>query len=421
MSWRLLLPVLLSVGPSPEVARIDTTSLTRDDLIARLELMRASGDPGGPLDALNGLIGERLLEREGRRLGLASAPAVRARVEADRRHLASQAFEQKELTASVKIAEEELRALYHSTADSVRLDVLLFDSEHVAAAAVARAGPAGDLEAAGAQALRRARGEQLIRAQVDPRLVERVFAAPIGQVQGPLEASVGFAVVKVLERRVGDEAGFQAQRASLLAHAAKGQVARARGHLAKQLRAKAGVKLDEAFLEAQPKGIEATPAQAAHVVATVAGRPLTYGDILPGVGRITSARGHRASGAVKIQVAWQAIDDRLLEEAAMARGYGDAPEVKAALPAAEAVAVTQAYAAQLTAGLPAPSPREVAAFYEQHKGELASSLEKSAPEITAHLAQQRRNEAILAKVRELRGRIPVEIRQDVVNQVSGGR
>lgn len=417
----LVLPLLLAVTPATEAARVGAAVITRADVQARLEYMRATGDAGGPLDAVNGLIGERLLEQEGRRLGLASSPAVKARLEAERRHLAGQRLEEKELAGGVQVADAELRALFHATADSVKLEILLFDSEHTAAAAVARAGAAGDLQASAASAIRSSRGEALIRAQVDPRLVERAFAAPIGQVQGPVEASLGWAVFKVLERRLGDEAGFQAQRASLVAHATKRQVAQARAHLVKQLVARSGVKLDEAFLDATPKGTEATPEQAARVIAVVAGRPLTYGDILPAVERINLSRGHKVSAAVKKQVAWQEIEDRLLEEAAMQRGHGDAPEVKARLPALEAVAVTQAYAAQLTAGLPAPTAKEVAAFFERRRAEFGGSLEQAAPQITAHLAAQRRSEAILAKVRELRGKTAVEIRQDVVNELAGGR
>lgn len=422
MSWLpLLLPALLAASPSTEVARVGGAVLTRGDVVARLEFMRGTGDHGGALDALNGLIGERLLEQEGRRLGLATSPAVKARLEDERRHLAGQLLEERDLLGSVKVEEATLRTLYHSTADSVRLDLLLFDSEHTAAAAVARAGQAGDLDKGADQALKRNKGEAIIRAQLDPRLEPRAFAAPLGQVQGPLEASVGWAVFKVLERRVGDEAGFQAQRQALTAHAAKGLVAQARAHLAKQLRARQGVKLDEAFLESMPKGTAATPAQAAHVLATVGGRPIRYADVIPAVERITSARGHRASAALKIQVAWQEIDDRLLQEAAVERGYGDDPRVKALLPGLEGVAVTQAYAAQLTASLPPPSSREVAAFYEKHKGGLATSLERATPDIVAHLTTLKRNEAILAKVRELRGRAAVEIKQDVLNELAGGR
>ena len=49
----------------------------------------------------------------------------------------------------------------------------------------------------------------VIRAQLDPKVVDLAFKAPVGAVQGPVEASVGWAVFKVLERHVGDEAGFQ--------------------------------------------------------------------------------------------------------------------------------------------------------------------------------------------------------------------
>lgn len=420
ISLPLLLATLLLAGPADEVARVGATVITRAEVEARLSQMRATGDQGGPLDAVNGLIGELLLEQEARRLGLAASPALKARVEQERRRLAGALLEERELAGNVKIGEADLRAAYHSTADSVRLDVLVFDSEHAAAAAVARAGKAGDLEASAPLAIRRLKGEAALRGQVDPKLVDLAFKAPIGAVQGPVEASVGWAVLKVLERQLGDEAGFQARRAALQSHAAKGAVAQARAHLVQQLKAQQKVQLDEAFLDALPKGSEATPAQAAHVLATVGGRPLTYGDILPTLKAIAGATGHSASATVKKQVAWQEAETRLLQDAAVRRGYADDPSIKAKLPAIEAAALVQALAGQLTSAVKPPTEQEIAAFHKARQAEINQPLDAARPAITTHLLNQRRAAAVLAKVRELRGKATVEVRQPAIDAIGRG-
>ncbi len=422
MTWlHLLLPTLLLTSPSIEVARVGTAVVTRADVEARLEFMRSTGDRGGVLDAVNGLVGELLLEGEARRLGLAASPAVKAKVEQEMRRLASVLFEERELLAGLGPADAELRTLYHSTADSVRLDLLVFESQPVAAAAAARAAKGGDLAAEAALAVVRPVGALTIRAQLDPKLVDLAFKATIGAVQGPVEASVGWAVFKVVERHVGDDAGFQAQRAALVRHATKGALARARAHLVKQLRAQQGVKLDEAFLDALPKGTETTAAQQARVIAVVGGRPLTYGEVLPSVKQLASASGHNASGTVKKQVAWQEIEARLVQDAAVQRGYADDPLVKAKLQAIESAALAQALAGQLAATAARPSEQEVAAFYGRRQGEIGQPLEQARPAIVSHLAAQKRAEAILAKVRELRGKTSVEVKQAAVNAIERGR
>lgn len=418
-SLPLLLSTLLVVGPA-EVARVGASVISRAEVEARLAQMRASGDKGSTLDAVNGLIGELLLEQEARRLGLASSPALRARVEQERRRLAGLLLEERELLANVKPVEAELRALYHSTADSVRLDILVFDSEHAAAAAVARAGKAGDLAASAGQAVKRLQGEAVLRGQVDPKLVDLAFKAAPGVVQGPVEASVGWAVFKVLDRQLGDEAGYQAKREALVAHATKGAVAQARAHVVSQLRAQQQVKVDEAFLDALPKGSDATPAQAAHVLTTVGGRPLTYGDLLPTLKSLSAATGHNASSAVKKQVARQEIDDRLLQDAAVKRGYADDPGIKARLPAIESAALVQALVGQLTAGVSPPTEQEIAAFHEARQAEIGQPLERARRAIATHLLNQRRTEAVLAKVRELRGKASVEVRRPAIEAIGRG-
>lgn len=415
MSWLIgVLPALLLQATSPVVARVGPASITQDDVKARLAVMSQRGDHGGPLDALNGLIGEALLEQEARRIGLAEGPAVKAKVEREQRRLAGEHLVERDLVANAKPTDAELRAHYHSTADSVRLDLLVFENEAAASAAAGRIAKGADLAAEAAGAVAHPTPTTTMRAQVDPKLAALAFQAPIGAVQGPVPASAGFAVFKVIDRAVGDEAGFQVQRQALLEHATKLAVDRARAHLASQLRAKHGVKLDEAFLDGLPRGTEATPQQLGHVIATVGGRPLTYGEILPAVRQLQAASRHPASAQVKKELAWKEIDGRLIEDLAISRGYGDAPEVKARIPALQSAALTQALAEQVAAAAPKPTEAEVAAFYKKHEKEIGQPLDKVRATIATRLAADKRTEAVLAKVRELRGRADVTIDQSAL-------
>jgi hypothetical protein len=419
VTWLLsLLPALILQAPSPEVARVGSTSISLADVQARLTVMREKGDFGGPLEAVNGLIGEALLEAEARRLGLAAAPIVKAKVEREQRRLAGGLLVERDLAANARPAEAELRELYHSTADSVRLDVLVFEGAAAADAAARRIAKGGDFSAEAAGAVAHPAAALTMRAQVDPKLVTLAFQAPIGAVQGPAAASEGVAVFRVTERTVGDEAGFQVQRQALLDHATRLTVARARTHLVEQLRAKQGVKLDEPFLDGLPRGGDATQEQSLHVLATVGGRPITYGEILPAVRQLQAASGHPASGRVRKELAWQEIDTRLIEDLAMARGYGDDPQIKARLPALQSAALAQALAEQLSAAAPKPTEAEVAAFYRKHEQEIGQPLAKVRSTILTRLTAEKRSEAILAKVRELRGRADVQVNQAALSGLS---
>jgi hypothetical protein len=163
---------------------------------------------------------------------------------------------------------------------------------------------------------------------------DAVFKASPGTVVGPVPLKLGFAVAKVVEIVVGTDAELAAKRPQLEQHARKKYAAQARAHLVQQLRAKSGVKVDEAFLRGL-KGLEASPAELDHVVATINGRPLRYRDVHRSIQSIVGGSGHLAGPAVRVQIAWSEVDARLVQDLAAERGYDRRPSVVAQAAAAE--------------------------------------------------------------------------------------
>ena len=212
---------------------------------------------------------------------------------------------------------------------------------------------------------------------------------------------------------MGDEAGYAAAAPELRKFARDELRRQARKHLATQLRSAAGVKLDEEFLRGTGNRLEATAEEGAHVLASVRGRAVRYGDVLPAIRATVGGEGHLSGLAVKSEFAWAEIDRVLLEEEALRRGFGDGPEVTAALSDARAWLTAQAMGAKVRADVPPPSAAEVERYY----AERAADFRKPARRECSHILLESRADAERAKKRLAAG----ERFEEVARQMSVDR
>jgi parvulin-like peptidyl-prolyl isomerase len=363
------------------VARLDGVAIPAAALRERIAATREAGGAGTPGELLQDLLNDRLLAAEAERQGLARDPAVIAEADQTRRRLSREAFEAKELGAAVAITDDLLRTLYRASADSVRLNLLRVASREEAQAALARLQAGGRFADEARQSLdeaSRLRGGdtgRLVRGQLEAPLAAAAFAAEPGALLGPVEMRLGWAVAQLVERSLGDEADFQAKKPSL-AEYAKAQVAlQARRHYVDQLRARAKVVVDDAFLKSLGTRLDVTAAEEAHVLATLPSGPLRYRDLVPEIQRLSRGKegGHFSGASVKTQVAWAEIDRRLLEDDAARHGYGQDAQIAASVERARLDALTRAYAARLRAAAAARAPvaAEVEAAYRSRAAEWA--------------------------------------------------
>jgi peptidyl-prolyl cis-trans isomerase C len=351
---------LAAPAPAPRVlAQVDAVEITRADLDERLRVLRASGIQARPSAAVDGLVAEALLAAEARRLGLDRDPAVAADVDRERRRLAADAF-----LASIvpEPPEAQLRELFHQTADSARLVLVKVPSEAEARAIVERVKAGGDLgeearkSADTAAAARRGDTGLVSRAALDPALADQVFRAAPGALVGPVQLELGWAVAKVVERQVADDATFPARREAIAVFAREQLRGEARAHVMEQLRKRSGTKLDEPFLREVGQSGPPTEKDLAHVIAVVNGKPVLYRDIAAVERNV--GRGHGAAGA-RISFAWREVDRRLLEDEAIAKGFDRSPSVAAVFPGIERNLLASAAAARIArkpdAGLDDPA------------------------------------------------------------------
>jgi hypothetical protein len=160
---------------------------------------------------------------------------------------------------------------------------------------------------------------------------------------------LGFAVAKVSARSQGQEAHFKLRREAIARYARQRYAEEAKSHLVSKQRAKAGVVLDKAFIEAMGKRVEGTPAEMAHVLATVDGAPFTYGELALAVASFSGAAGHMTGPTLKTQLAWREIDARLLAGLAVGKGLDRDPAVQALVLRAERDILSAAARDQLAA------------------------------------------------------------------------
>lgn len=346
--------VLLAVAsPGAEVlARVDSDVVTVADVRERQRALARLGRTATPRDALTALLEERLLAGEARRLGLDRTAEVEEQLAAVRVPLLVEALVA-DLGARFDPPEDALRALYHSSGDAIRLVLSKYATEAEARAALERVSGGVDLRDEAKRSIdpagSRSGGDtgSVSRGQLDRALADVAFRAPLGATFGPVQLELGWAIGRVTERTVSDEAGFAARRDALAAFARNQLAAEARQHLAQQLRSKEGAKVDEVFLRSLGNRTDATPAELDHVIAVVDGTPLRYRAIHPSVAVLAGSNGHLAGPGTKVALAERAVEERLLAGAAVRRGLDRSPAVAGVLPGVEWNVLAAAYVARV--------------------------------------------------------------------------
>jgi hypothetical protein len=420
----VLASLVAATNGQPIVARVEGTAITRDALSRRLEAVASQGMSLNPAEVLDTLVVEVMLAAEGRRLGLASSPMLKEFVAAGLRAEASRALVDS-LARSAAPTEAALRTLFHSTADFVRYEFLTYEKEQDARAALQRIqnGSSLEAEAKGAVVARLASAKPgdvatSMRAELMPGLEKALFAGVPGQLVGPAQGDAGWTIARVLSKEIGTDQAFAARRPALLASLKTQAANAARQHVVEQLRAKAKVTIDEAFLKSVGTG--ASPAQLQHAIATVDGSPVRYADIYEQASRLGVKAGHMAGG-VRLQLANKAVDERLLQNAAVARGYDKSPQVAGQREELERNGLAALYADKVLSSAPAPTDADVARHYERNAKRFGKPLKQVRPAVVAEASAAKRQAALDTRVAELRKKASVSVDAGVLASISGTR
>jgi parvulin-like peptidyl-prolyl isomerase len=414
----LLLVALFATSPGDDVlARVDGTAITRAALARRTEATVKQGMSLKPAEVLDTLVVEVLLAAEGRRAGLATSPLLKDYVATALRQEASRALVDSFSSRAVP-DEATLRRLFHSTADFVRYEFLTYVTEADARAALKRiqGGASLQSEASSAVVARLAATNPAdpptsMRGELAPGLAQALFSAVPGQLVGPAQSDTGWVLARVLQKEIGTDEAFAARRPTLLANAQNQATTAARQHVVEQLRAKATVKIDEPFL--QSVGAGASPAQLQHAIATVDGEPIRYAEIYDQASQLGARAGHMAGG-VRVELARTAVDERLLQRAALAKGYDKAPQVTGLREEIERNGLAALYADKVQSSAPAPTDREIERYHDQNAKRFARPLKQVRPAVAAELTSVKRRAALDARIVELRKKASVSVDENAL-------
>jgi len=370
---------------------VDARAISAAALSERMQSDRAQGREATPEEALRALVDEAVLCNEAERRGLARKPELASQIEAARRRLAAERLVQKEIVGAYRPDEAMLRQMYHGGADSVHLRLVVLASREQAEAALGRLRQGArfaDEAKASLDPGSKGKGGDLgtvARRELAPEVAEVAFSAPIGEPGGPVPYGPGFAVIQVASRRVGSEEEFARRRAELEGFArdqARTQLPR---HFAQQLRARAGVKLDEAFLDGTGARASAEPGEAQHVLARVGTSLLRYGDVLQDLGWLSRGQqsSHMSGPSVKKELAWKRVDRLLMEDEALSRRFGEDPEVLARLDAERCLILGTAEAEHLRGAARHPAAADIEAYYQAHQEEFQRPARRECAHILA--------------------------------------
>ncbi len=427
MGFTLLLSLLLAAAPADgaAVATVDGVTISARALQARQEGHRQRGDQVGAEAVAQSLVDEVLLAAEAERRKLALPPDLAAQVEEARRRIAGRRHAEALLDRLVP-DEAQLQETFHLNADSAQFKLLVFTSKAAGEAARARLATGGSFAEEAKHSLHqesaRNGGDMGVRNRgaLADDLAAVVFAAPLDQLHGPVPLQLGFAVVQVSARTIGTQAEFQARRPKVLEFARQQLRGAGKKHLLQQLRARDQVKLDEPFLGSTGSSMDL--AQGDKVIATVAGTPLRYRELLDYVNEVFKGRpqGHAFGPSVKVEMAWAMIDARLLEADAGKAGVDRSPEVVAELAPLRREALAAALTVAIRSAIPAPGEAELATWYQAHRKEYRVAAARPCRVIVVQTA-----EAAGAARRRIGGGEPFEavaraVSLDTANAGRGG-
>lgn len=407
----MLMPALLTLlaaAPLDEVvATVEGRPILASQVRARqVETLKAGGVTD-PRSLVTDLVNEALLANDGYAQKLEKDPAVLAAADAARRAVGATLHLEADVYSTVRVDEAQIAALFHETGDSVKFAQITLASEDEAKALLARLQQGADFAKEAVHSLdprTAATGGDMglmNRGQLEAALADAVFKARLKVPTGPVALDLGFAVVLVSDRHLGTEAELKARHEQIVAFATQQTRRALRQHYLDQLRKTGKAEVDEAFVRSTGNRVTATADEAAHVVARVGARALTWAEVLQGlVETFGGVQGsHTSGGTVKLEVARREVDRLLLEEAGARAGFDRRPEALAAGQRAEALALVKLVAARLRAGVSEPTAAEVQADVAAHQAQYS----RPATRTCAHILSASQEDATRLKLRLEKG------------------
>jgi peptidyl-prolyl cis-trans isomerase C len=329
------------------------------------------------------LVNDKLLAQEARVMGMQNDEPIPSRLAALRQSLAIRRLEQKEIWTLAEPTDEELEQAFakeyqtitfrmitvHEKGEAERLLSELEQGADFAALAkessVDQFGPRGGLV------------EDLPRIDMPHELADDAFAMGPGDLKGPFRTRIGWSHLRVESFADPDPEQFQTLKPSLRALVRYRKSDSLKDDLGSRLRQAHPVTIEQQVVativaERLPDSRLMPKVENPElVVARVGKREISaeeYGKALQT--RWKGVRNEEAAIAAKPIVLERLIRDELMASEALARGYGDSPEVRRALSATETQLLIPRMLNEVVAAGIDVTQEEMESYYEEHRNQF---------------------------------------------------
>lgn len=407
--------------PAPEetppvvVATVNGKPIYLEDLEGRLGDMHGQVEEtrrSGPdlQQLMFRLINDSLLGQEARALEMDREPPVPERIEARRREIAIRRLEREEIWTRAEVPEDEIRATFDELYRRVTLRVITTPEKEEAEAVLEELAQGADFEALARERSIDPYGprgglvESLPWADLQRPIAEVAFDLEPGTVFGPISTDIGWAIFTVASFEPPDEERFEPMRGEIAETVRFRKAEAAREALGRLLRERHPVVVDEEVLsgiarERLPDGrLMARPADPSAVVARVGEGAISADAYATALTlRWAGVRNEVAAEAAAPIVLERMIGGELMTVEALARGYGDTPEVQRELRAYETRLLVPRYLNEILAPRIEVSPEEIESYFAEHRGSFGKPPRLHLSQITVPSAEEADRIARLAR------------------------
>jgi len=329
---------------------------------------------------LDRVIDTLLIAQEARALGMDEEEPIPLQLEALRQKSALERLQTVEISDQLKITEEDVRGVFDTEYQTATIRMITLHEEEEAEALIATLDDGSDFEALAKERSKdqfSARGgliENVDRIDLPRSVASSIFTSTPGSILGPLQTTVGWAIVRIeelapanperfdsLEKKCRDE--IRARKAALLKKELSGGLLESHS-----------VSIDWELVNSigykrLPDGrLRPEIANPAATVATIGDHEITAGALGYALQRRWSGvRNEDAAMASKPIVIQALVEAQLLKAEALSRGYDKTPETERAVAAFETHLLAKRYLDEvLSAAIEIKEP-EIVAYYEEHR------------------------------------------------------
>ncbi|HKI87349.1 MAG TPA: peptidyl-prolyl cis-trans isomerase, partial [Thermoanaerobaculia bacterium] len=421
MSWAsgmaLAVPKSATVGPGSGdlvIGSVNGQPIYVEDVERRLDALHQGASVtkrgGFNLDELAfQVVNDILLAQEAKAIGIDLEAPIPSQLQQFRERLAVTRLKREEIVDPAKASDEEVRAAFEERYRRVTLRVAttykredaeallkeLREGADFATLAKARSvdpyGPRGGLV------------KDLPRADLQREIAAAAFDQKPGKLIGPISTSIGWAVLRVESFNKADPERFVKEEKDLrdLLRFRKSQALE--GRLSKKLRQRFPVMVNQAAYEAVhaerlPDGRLVARSDQNGPIARIGSRSISTDRLLAALTqRWMGVHNEVAAKAAMPIVLERMIEDELLVNEALRRGYGDTPRAKHQIAAYETELLVQRYLKDVIAPEVKIRPDDLERYYEQHKNQFLQPPRIRVGQVTVATKQEAQQVADLLR------------------------